>query len=127
MPKNFEQYYSKIRNIEDGIPKIFEKVAKKSAIKFVNSAKDRTKKEGLVDTGAYRNNWAAEAEEVLPDTYGVICTNSMEYASHLEYGHKLRNGKRWKGRFVGELSLNEARFFAIEKLDDEFEKLYKKS
>lgn len=108
------------------VPKIFEKVAKKGAIKFVNEAKDRTDKEALVDTGAYRRNWQAKAIEPLPDVYGVECTNNMEYASHLEYGHKLRNGKRWKGRFVGELSMKEAEYYCIQQLEKEIEKAFKK-
>ena len=48
----------------------------------------------------------------------------MDYASHLEQGHKLRNGKRWKGRFIGELSLQSARYYAIRQLDDELNKAF---
>ena len=107
------------------MPKIFEKIAKKGAIKFINEAKDRTDKEGLVDTGAYKRNWQAKAIEPLPNVYGVECINNMEYASHLEYGHKLRNGKRWKGRFVGELSMKEAEYYCIQQLEKEIEKAFK--
>ena len=53
-----------MRNIEDVVPKIFEKTAKKAGIKFVNEAKDKTTKEGLVDTGAYRNNWSSDIGEI---------------------------------------------------------------
>ena len=50
----------------------------------------------------------------------------MDYASHLEYGHKLRNGKRWKGRFVGKYALEKAREYAHEELKNELGSLYKK-
>ena len=123
---NFDDYAKKMKELQGDVPKIFGKTAKKAAVKFVNEAKTRTKNEGLVDTGAYRDHWAAEADQITPDTHAVICSNSMDYASHLELGHKLRNGKRWKGRFVGNLSLNEARYFAIKELDKELDKLYKK-
>lgn len=122
---SFDDYAKKIAKLGGNVPKIFKRVAKKSAVKFVNEAKSKTAKEGLVDTGAYRDHWDAEAEEVLPKTYRVICTNSMDYASHLEYGHKLRNGKRWKGRFVGRSSLDDARWYALEQLDKELDKAYR--
>lgn len=122
----FNEYKKRLEDLQADVPKIFEKVAKKGAIKFVNEAKDRTDKEALVDTGAYRRNWQAKAIEPLPDVYGVECTNNMEYASHLEYGHKLRNGKRWKGRFVGELSMKEAEYYCIQQLEKEIEKAFKK-
>ena len=48
----------------------------------------------------------------------------MEYASYLEKGHRLKNGKRWKGRFVGELSLADARYYAIQQLDEELDKAF---
>ena len=121
----FNEYKKRLEDLQADVPKIFEKVAKKGAIKFVNEAKDRTDKEALVDTGAYRRNWQAKAIEPLPDVYGVECTNNMEYASHLEYGHKLRNGKRWKGRFVGELSMKEAEYYCIQQLEKEIEKAFK--
>ena len=126
MPKNFEQYYAKMRNIEDVVPKVFEKVAKKAGIKFVNEAKDKTKKEGLVDTGAYRDHWSADIGEIKQKFWVVRGLNSMDYASHLEEGHKLRNGGRWKGRFVGKYALEKAREFAHKELENELGSLYKK-
>ena len=122
----FDEYKKRLEDLQQDVPKIFEKVAKRGAIKFVNEAKDRTDKEALVDTGAYKRNWQATAIEPAPEIYGVECKNNMEYASHLEYGHKLRNGKRWKGRFVGELSMKEAEYYCIQQLEKEIEKAFKK-
>lgn len=122
---SFDDYAKKLKNLEQDVPKIFKRVAKKGAIKFENEAKERTDKEGLVDTGAYKRNWQAKAIEPLPDVYGVECVNNMEYASHLEYGHKLRNGGRWKGRFVGELSMREAEYYCIQELEKALEKAMK--
>ena len=47
----FDEYAKKLEELQQDVPKIFEKVAKKGAIKFVNEAQDRTDREGLVDTG----------------------------------------------------------------------------
>lgn len=123
--KNFEQYYAKMRNIEDVVPSIFEKVAKKAGIKFVNEAKEKTDKEKLVDTGAYKRAWSIDIGEIKQRFWVVKGLNSMDYASHLEYGHKLRNGGRWEGRFVGRYALDKAREFAHKELKNELGDLYK--
>lgn len=122
----FDAYAKKLKELKQDVPAIFEKVAKKGAKKFVNEAKDLTDLEKLVDTGAYKRNWHAEKIEPAPDVYGVLCENDMEYASHLEFGHKLRNGKRWKGRFVGRRALDETHVYCINELDKEVIKAMKK-
>ena len=123
---SFDDFAKKLKELEQDVPKIFERTAKKGAIKFVNEAKARTDREGLVDTGAYKRNWTAEAIEPLPDTYGVECQNNMEYASFLESGHELRNGVWWNGRFIGALSRDEARYYCIQQLYKAIEKAMKK-
>ena len=126
LQKLFDAYAKKLEELGQDVPKIFAKVAKKGAIKFANEAKDITDAEKLVDTGAYKRSWHAEAIEPTPEVYGVLCENNMEYASHLEFGHKLRNGKRWKGRFVGRRALDETHVYCIEQLDKEVIKAMKK-
>ena len=122
----FDGYAEKLKKLEADVPKIFERTAKKGAIKFVKEAQNRTDKEKLVDTGNYKRNWNAQAIEPMSETYGVQCNNNVEYASFLEYGHKLRNGKRWKGKFVGELAMGDAQYYCIEQLEKELEKAYRK-
>lgn len=121
----FDEYYKKLKDLEQNVPEIFKKVAKKGAIKFVNEAKKRTDKEKLVDTGNYRRNWNAEVIEPLPETYGVQCENNAEYASFLEFGHRTRAGNKVKGKFVGELAMGDARFYCLEQLEDALDKAYK--
>lgn len=173
----FDKYAEKLKKLEADVPKIFEKVAKDGAIKFVNEAKKRTDKEKLVDTSNYKRNWNAQAVEPMPETYGVQCNNSVEYASFLEYGYVLKKdvfipfdegsgiskktGKHWKtkgmqggpktkefiqkikakypnakgfkkkagkykGYFVGELAMGDARYYCIEELEKELEKAFRK-
>lgn len=118
----FDQYAAKLKQYQADVPKVFKKVARKTAIKAENTAKELTDKEGLVDTGAYKGAWEAKSQELEKGTYAVYLNNSMDYASHLEFGHALRNGGRWKGRFVGRNTLDEAHFYALEQLDKELEK-----
>ena len=126
MPKNFEQFYKKMQKAEGLVPSIFEKVAKKAGIKFVNEAKDLTDKEKLVITGNYKRNWHTDIGNPGGKFWVVKCMNSADYASHLEYGHKLRNGKEWKGRFVGKQAKEKAEQFAIDELTNELGDLFKK-
>lgn len=79
-----------MRNIEDVVPSIFEKTAKKAGIKFVNEAKDKTDEEGLVDTGAYKRSWHADIGEIKQKFWVVRCINSMDYASDLELGYEIK-------------------------------------
>lgn len=122
----FDEYAKKLKELKQDVPKIFKKVAKKGAIKFVKEAQNRTDREGLVDTGAYKRNWRAQYIEPLPDVYGVECINNMKYATFLEYGHRTRGNTKVKGRFVGELSIGDARFYCFEELEKEIKKAMKK-
>lgn len=115
-----------MRNIEDVVPSIFEKVAKKAGIKFVNEAKEKTDKEGLVDTGAYKRSWHADIGEIKQKFWVIRGLNSMDYASHLEWGHKTRNGGKTKGFFVGKYALKKAKEYAHKELQKELGSLYKK-
>lgn len=122
----FDSYLKKLNAIHANTPKIFKTVASKGAKFAENTAKELTDQEKLVDTGNYRHNWNAERIEPEKGTYGIVLENSAEYASYLEEGHKLKNGERWKGRFVGKRSIDDTEFYCLEQLDKAFEKAYTK-
>lgn len=111
----------KLKELGKDVPQVFDIAAKKSAIQFVKAAKDITDEEGLVDTGNYKRNWYADAT-VIGNEHVIYCENSAEYASHLEEGHKLKNGGRYRGRFVGRRALDKAFSFCIDFLDKEIAK-----
>lgn len=121
----FDKYAKDLEKWGADVPKVFKRVAKKGAVKFVKEAQDLTDKEGLVDTGAYKGHWAAKEIELEDGTEAVLCSNSMDYSNALELGHKTRNGGWWKGRFVGRRAIDEAVYYCIEELDKEFEKAVK--
>jgi hypothetical protein len=89
MTLSFNEYAKKLEALGENVPKIFKNVAKRGAIHFENTAKALTDKEKAVDTGAYRRNWNAEVVEFEKGKYGIVCTNSMEYASFLEDGYSI--------------------------------------
>lgn len=121
----FDEYRKKLEDIGENSDKVFKKVAKQGAIFFQKEAVRLTDQEQLVDTGTYRRNWTGEQAEIEGEQ-AIIGANPVEYASFLEEGHKLRNGKRWKGRFVGRRAMDELRYYCIKRLDDLFDKLFTK-
>lgn len=127
MPKNFGEFTKKIQHIEDVIPEKFLKVAKKAGIKFVNEAKDLTDENKLVDTGNYKRNWHTDIGVIGNGKVFVVkCQNPVEYANHLEWGHKIKGtNKKTKGYFVGKQAKETAQEYAIEQLKNELGSLFK--
>lgn len=121
MSLSFKDYAKKLEALGENVPKVFKSVAKRGAVHAENTAKRLTDQEKLVDTGAYRRNWNAEGVELNKDVYAITLQNSMDYASHLEYGHKLKNGKRWQGRLVGARTLSDTEGEVILTLQEEID------
>ncbi len=92
----FDYYKKKLEELQEDVPKIFERTAKKGAIKFVNEARKLTDQESLVDTGSYKRNWTAKAFDIdaglsgVNNSYAVECRNNKEYASFLEEGYVVK-------------------------------------
>lgn len=89
MTLSFNNYAKKLEALGENVPKIFKAVAGRGAKHFVGEAVRETDRAGAVDTGAYRRNWNAEVVEFEKGKYGIVCTNSMEYASFLEDGYNI--------------------------------------
>ena len=85
----FDQYAAKLKQYKANVPKVFSKVAQKTAVKAENTAKSLTDGNGLVDTGAYKGAWEAHSEELDKGIYAVYLNNSMDYSSFLEKGYTL--------------------------------------
>jgi hypothetical protein len=87
-----------------------------AANRFVSEAKIETSIQGLVKTGNYRGSWNADIDKKGKETV-IKCINNAEYASHLEYGHRIvtrtgkDTGRKTKGRFVGRTAINRTRKF----------------
>lgn len=97
---------------KSAVSAIFEDVGDTAAKTFVADGKKETSAQNLVKTGNYRRSWTAEVEKSGLDT-SVKCINEAEYASHLEYGHRIvtrtgrDTGKKTRGRFVGLISIKK--------------------
>lgn len=103
----FDFYAEKLKKYQANVPKIFKRIAKKAAIKAENEAKEITDSEELVDTGAYKAAWSANSGEIEKDVYAVALSNSMDYASHLEWGHKVRGKTKLTVKIKGKIKRNK--------------------
>lgn len=86
--------------------------------RFVYEAKTETSSQNLVKTGNYRRSWTAGVVHKKKGTETTIrCVNYTEYASHLEYGHRIvtrsgvDTGRKTQGRFVGRTAIKNTRRF----------------
>ena len=122
----FDEYAKKLESIGANVPKVFKAVASNGANFAEKKAVELTKKEKLVDTGYYRDNWFADRIEPEKGTYGIILENNVEYASYLENGYQRKGGGRFKGRFVGRQTMDETRYKCIQMLDKAWETAFRK-
>lgn len=107
--KSYHQRKARLNNAWEDLGKI-------AADKFVEEAKSETTLQSLVKTGNYRRNWTSDIDKKGKDTV-VKCINNAEYASHLEYGHRIvtrsgrDTGRKTLGRFVGRTAIQNTRRF----------------
>lgn len=94
----------------------WEKAGNDAAVFFVAEAKKETTLQDLIITGNYRGSWTSDVIKKGKDTV-VKCINNAEYASHLEFGHRIvtrsgrDTGRKTQGRFVGRIAMNRTRRF----------------
>lgn len=67
----------------------------------------KTKPRTPVDTGALRNMWSVGEVRATGQYLEVELINNAEYASFVEYGHRLVNGAWQDGRFMLTISMDE--------------------
>jgi len=109
----------------------FDEFLRKFLLEMALRAIAKIKPKTPVDTGALRNTWGVgdqalqvgrqtgealsafeqvatiESVEVVGDNFVISIWNLMDYASFVEYGHRLVNGAWQDGRFMMTLSIDE--------------------
>lgn len=133
--KELLEYSKKLAKASDGFEDFLKDFLIEMAYRIIARVKrkDRTP----VDTGALRNAWGIETEktEIVESKnnqgkkmlktirsgdiryngkeISLVLSNPMEYASYIEYGHRIvRNGAEvgwYEGRFMLKISIDEVR------------------
>lgn len=89
------------------IKKDYPKYATDLLNEMANRTLNRVKKKTPVDTGQLRRSWQIGSIYKKSGDYFVEVFTDVDYAQHMEYGHKLRNGRWQKGVFMLTLSIKE--------------------
>lgn len=115
--EGIDELIGKIDNAVKKIPKKRNEFLKQSAENLIRYTKDLTP----TDTGNLKNSW----KRTKPYASTIKVVNTVEYAAHVEYGHRVKNRKgEWvkdekgKIKFVkGAKMLHQG----VEELRDNFE------
>ena len=112
----WENYKKALEQRQERLNNAWGELGDIASNKFVDEAKRETTLQKLVKTGNYRGSWTSNAIKKGRDTV-VKCINNAEYASHLEYGHRIvtrsghDTGRKTQGRFVGRTAIKNTRRF----------------
>lgn len=93
--------------------KDFNQFLKNLLIEMAERVIAKTKPRTPVDTGALRNAWQLGEIKGVGKDISVEILNPMEYATEIEYGHRIvRNNMEvgwYEGRFMLKISIDEIR------------------
>lgn len=105
--KELVDYSKKLAGSVDG----FDDFLKSFLIEMANIIIAETKPRTPKDTGALRGAWFIGNVKRSGKSFYVELKNPMEYASFIEYGHRIVRGKVgwYEGRFMLKISIDEVK------------------
>ena len=107
--QGLDEFAKTLNNAQDN----YKKEAKKLLNEIGMKLKTRVVLKTPVDTGVLRRSWKYKT---INENEGIL-SNSVHYASHIEYGHRTRGGKSFvDGVYMLEKSVKEIE----SELDKEF-------
>ena len=107
--QGLDEFAKTLNNAQDNYKKEAKKLLKEIGMKL----KTRVVLKTPVDTGVLRRSWKYKT---INENEGIL-SNSVHYASHIEYGHRTRGGKSFvDGVYMLEKSVKEIE----SELDKEF-------
>lgn len=107
--QGLDEFAKTLNNAQDN----YKKEAKKLLNEIGMKLKTRVVLKTPVDTGVLRRSWKYKT---INENEGIL-SNSVHYASHIEYGHRTRGGKSFvDGVYMLEKSVKEIE----QELDKEF-------
>lgn len=99
----FEQFFKNFNDAHKDFDAFLRDFLLEQGLRVIAKTKPRTP----VDTGALRNMWSIGEVRAAGQNLEVDLINSQEYASFMEYGHRLVNGAWQDGRFMLTISMDE--------------------
>lgn len=122
---DFEKFAKSVQGLEKGFNDFLKLFLVEMAERVLAKAKPKTP----VDTGALRSAWELGDVSGSGNTLEVEILNGMEYATDIEYGHRIVRGGievgYYNGRFMLKTSIDEVRRQMPLRYVKEFEKFCK--
>ena len=120
--KELSTYISSITVMKKEFHRFLRKFLLEMAERIIARVKPRTP----VDTGALKNSWELGDIQGEGESISVEILNGMEYATDIEYGHRIViNGSEigwYEGRFMLKISIDEIRRQIPARYQAEFKK-----
>lgn len=120
--QDLNKFLNSAGRIEGDFNNFLRKFLIRMAMRVIAKAKPRTP----VDTGALRAAWQLGEISGSGNDIEVEILNPMEYATHIEYGHRIVRGNVevgwYEGRFMLKLSIDEIKAQMPAGYDDEFKR-----
>lgn len=102
--RELKQLQKQIEQAEKNFNKTIEKIVNDIADEFLAEVKAKTPSS---DSNKLKENWKKRIVS-NGSGYTVEIYNDLEYASSVEYGHKINDGKGWKqGHFMMTITEND--------------------
>jgi hypothetical protein len=89
-----KEYIKKLGALQKTMPDIMTELVKHETEKAIGEIKMKTP----VKTGLLRNSFHQDAPMIKGGLYNGVIVNNVEYASHVEYGHRIVRGGKTVGR-----------------------------
>ena len=99
-----EEFTKKLNQLDYALRDQFIKQElNKGALKTIGKTKQRTP----VDTGLLKRSWWVTQPVKISGGYKITIKNDTDYASYVEGGHLMKNGKYYHPRFMLKKSVDE--------------------
>ena len=123
----FKELRNKVAGLEQRSDEFFREFLLDMALRAQGRIKKRQegrmgKSFKAVDTGTMVNAWMLSEVRRSGDTLIVEIFNNVEYASHVEYGHRTRSGGFVEGKFMCKFTLDEIERELPARLETEFKR-----
>ena len=124
--KNFDKFVKSMNTME----RDFNNFLQKFLIQMANRVIAKTKPRTPIDTGALRSAWTLGEISGSGKNLEVEILNPMEYATDIEYGHRIVRGNTevgyYNGRFMLKTSIDEIKAQMPARYNEEFKKFCEK-
>lgn len=121
--EDIKKFEKQVINKKNELNKFLNDLTLKSAMTFFREIVNNTP----IVTGVLRNGWYLSEEGVISvgNEYSIDIINNVEYATYVNYGHRLKNGEWLEGQHFIEKAEILTKHVIEENIREEIKKYFK--